>query len=263
MNNLNIREDILLNVFAGSLQQLHIFPSLAEFVASFERTEVTDDRDHSFVYFEKDCAYVRWKNKAGEIQVCGSGAYAVAYFFLTHTEYSQVSLVSKYIELAALRTKNDKVSLSLPIRIPVPCDPIGDHEAFMDSDSGIFFVRLESERDLIDFNFHTFKKFLDPLEEIHGLCMFFWNEAEAFGSVRYFCPWHGRDEDSVTGSIHMYLTPLIQKLFGVDQQRWTQLSKNGGELQSMIIENSVILQGMVFLERINMAAAALKAKAKQ
>ena len=246
MNSLKVREDILMHVFsddklAGSLQHLHIFTNLADSEASFEQTDITDDIDHSFVYFEKDCAYVRWKNKSGEIQVCGSGAYAVARLFLTNTKNTQVSLVSKYIELAAYKQKNNRVSLSLPIRIAVPCDPIGNHLAFIHSETSIFFVRLESENDLSHFDFHAFEKSLDHLESIHGLCMFFWNKVEACGSVRYFCPWHGRDEDSVTGSIHMYLTPLIQNLFGVDQQRWTQLSQSGGQLQSKIIEDRVIL----------------------
>ena len=123
-------------------------------------------------------------------------------------------------------------------------DQLESGDVFVDKNSGIYFLHLkEADRLVNDIFVHAQLKFFTEKYSglIHGFCAFTWSENR--GAVRYFTPWHGRDEDYVTGSMQRYLTPLAFKLFGVESQEWTQRSHSGGLIRTVYEKVHITLSG--------------------
>lgn len=63
---------------------------------------------------------------------------------------------------------------------------------------------------------------------------------------RCFFPWHGIDEDPVTGSAHCSLVPYWSRILGGDRFRAFQASERGGELRLERRAGRVLLSGKAF-----------------
>lgn len=242
-----MHKEVSLNTFTskdteGSLQHVHICDSLTKRDLLFTALSIKDDTDHSFIYFDEGIIYIRWKNRAGEIHVCGSGAYASSWLFLNTYNLEKLTLKSPSIELNAMLI-SDKVILNIPIRPIEVITHFSDYNTFKNKESGIYLIELSSEEILKSANFKKFNKYLSGVDDIHGLCLFYWDVSNNIGFVRYFTPWHGRDEDSVTGSIHQYLTPLINEKYNMCKQKWIQASKPGGIINTSVSDNNVSIYG--------------------
>ena len=229
----------------GSLQIIHLYNAKAAALIAAERSEVMDDFDHAFVYLNaSNRAWVKWRNKAGEIQLCGSGAYALAWMMLKDKQGFQVEINSDNHTLVATSEQN-KLCLTLPNIHPVEIYFLDDERMFVDKMSGIYLLELTSSNKLEDTQWLNSMMNMNRLSElgIHGFCAFHWDKKTNTGMLRYFVPWHGRDEDYVTGSIHQYLTPLIYDLYGVDTQEWYQCSSSHGTLTSVYQAEYVQISG--------------------
>ena len=114
--------------------------------------------------------------------------------------------------------------------------------------AGIYLLHLQDENLLqSDRWIETYLK-QQALAGIHAFCAFVWDDESGRGVLRYFVPWHGRDEDYVTGSIHQYLTPLVNELYKKKEQIWTQLSASGGRIESACLNGQVRLSGRCSVE---------------
>jgi predicted PhzF superfamily epimerase YddE/YHI9 len=240
-------KNILIDTFIsdssmGSPQHLHLFADEKTMTSEFISNQVKDEYDHSFIYYGDDHILVRWKNKAGEIHLCGSAAYAIAWYYLTNSNEKNILIRTKNLKLHA-KTVDDKVILEVPIKVPSLSLEHANYSVFCDHDSGIYFVQLRYLQELKDVNFKHLCTLTKSSGEIHGLCAFFWNNTTDEGHLRYFTPWHGRAEDYVTGSIHQYLSPLVKKIFNVSPQSWTQHSQSQGQLNSLVSKDCVALWG--------------------
>ena len=244
-------ETILIHTFcsanlSGSPQYIHIYGDEETRRNEFSKFKVLDDFDHSFVTISKNYLRVSWKNKAGAIQFCGSGAYGVSWLLLKKLKHEKTLIESENICLEAKVFKN-KLVLDIPARLPQLVKRSEDHNIFCDITSGVYFIQL---KDLGVLERAEWRELIYLVEDkdIHGLCLFFWCDKTSKGYLRYFTPWHGRDEDYVTGSVHQYLTPLIHELYGENEQTWNQLSSLGGALNSKYCLNKVLLSGNCFIE---------------
>ena len=98
--------DVLVNTFCfdshqGSPQYLHFLRDKSQLYSAFYSYLVNDEYDHSFVYIENPrLAQVLWKNKAGQIQFCGSGAYALTWIMGKVCALSLFQIHSEFIELS-------------------------------------------------------------------------------------------------------------------------------------------------------------------
>jgi hypothetical protein len=241
--------EVLINVFQddlllGSPQIMHFFESELELETKFDKYQVENEIDHSFIFFNSpNSAIVKWKNKAGNIQFCGSAAYGISWLVSQFFGAKEFKLYSEKNELSS-STKNGSVYLEIPSILPEALKERDRGNLFLDSESGIYLFQALEESLLLDDQW--IKNFLkdDQLLGAHGFCLFFWDKKKNTGKLRYFTPWHGRDEDYVTGSIHQYLTPLVHQLYGQSDQSWEQISKNGGRLTSSIKDQVVLLKGI-------------------
>ena len=62
---------------------------------------------------------------------------------------------------------------------------------------------------------------------------------------RFFAPKYGIDEDPVTGSAHILLTPFWAERLNKSELRARQLSARGGELQCELRNGRVFISGQV------------------
>lgn len=222
--------------FRGSPQYLHFFTEEKKCEEEYLKFIVQDEFDHSFIYLKNSqYAIVYWKNKAGPIQFCGSAAYALTWIMNQYGQSHELKIFSKNIQIDGFE-ENKKTYLQIPNSLPTffSTKTEGDLHCFVKS--GIYFLMCKGDIQTKDSKW--VKNFVNQerLENVHGLCLFKWNKTRREGEVRYFTPWHGRDEDYVTGSIHQHLTPLVDKLYSAKKQTWIQRSTYGGQLLSELID---------------------------
>lgn len=219
----------------GSTQILKIFNSISHRDFAFNKDKIILDLDCGYAVVKNNGINVRWKNRKNEIRFCGAGAFALANYLRKTRNITKTKIYNKYISIDA-QTKNNKSSISFKggkiIKIT--------GNLFIGKKDGIYFKRVHSIKELssgkkILKEFSSNKKY-NP----HGLCVFYFDTRNALGYLRYFCPWHGRNEDSVTISIHKYLTPLLFKMTDLRKQKWQQLSKDGGVLVTEFLSKNIV-----------------------
>lgn len=246
--------DVLVNTFCfdshlGSKQYLHFFKDKSQLQSEFSRYSVNDEYDHSFIYIENSgLAQVLWKNKAGQIQFCGSGAYALAWIM---GEVCQLSLFQIHSDFMKLNGRHcpENTLLEFEAKIPDSSVQFMSRKIYFNMNSGLFFLSLNSPDEIQDdellrnYQLYITERFA---KNVHGFCAFYWSGEE--GQLRYFTPWHGRDEDYVTGSIHQNLTPLVHSLFKAEEQTWIQVSSSKGQLRSVYLDNKVSIMGQCIVE---------------
>jgi predicted PhzF superfamily epimerase YddE/YHI9 len=225
-------------------------PQVITFVSSEEAMihalpDMQPGIDYSIAYYNDDDEQVQvvWHNHANRITFCGSAAYGLAYYLLHTLNKEYLTISSGSLHLNAKREGHVSVSLPSTKIHPVPLYLFEKCEIYHQRESGIYCVALHHKDQLLAPFWNAFTIRTLPLTNPHGLCLFYWSDAEQTGYVRYFTPWHGRPEDHVTGSIQSVLTPFIAKQYGALSQRWIQLSPRGGLLHTEWFDDRVHIHG--------------------
>jgi predicted PhzF superfamily epimerase YddE/YHI9 len=235
---------------AGSPQILHLYSSCEEMLATFEQQIISDEFDHSFVYFEStERAVAHWKNKAGAIQFCGSAAYGLSWLAITQFAAPAIQITSRHISTTAV-FRQGAVVMAVPSQKTQHLFSDLDGALFFSSESGVYLLNTHRPVELLDYPWLLSYLHRKQLKNAHGFCVFAWHADSCIGKVRYFVPWYGRIEDHVTGSIHQYLTPLVYELFSAKEQTWIQLSALSGTLLSRYESSKVFLSGQCRLTDI-------------
>jgi predicted PhzF superfamily epimerase YddE/YHI9 len=200
--------------------------------------------DYTLAYFDGiNQVDVIWKNHQNIIQFCGSAAYGISHYLLHTLGLPNLSIRAPNLTLKA---NNDS-----DVTLKIPAKKINLHTTnFIDlgrlyhhQESGIYFLEVDNKSTLERLHWTVQDLYALPLEDSHGFCVFHWQSSTNTGYVRYFTPWHGRNEDSVTASIQSYLTPFIAYKHGIYCQSWYQLSRNGGHMKTSIVDDKVHIQG--------------------
>ncbi len=228
----------------GICQYLHIFDDKESLLSEFEKSRVKDEFDHSYICRDSDeSIFILWKNKAGEIQLCGSGAFASSWYYLKNNDISKLKINCKNIQLTAIEQYN-QTCLLMPSLISRFCKNTFFGSLFVNEASGIYLMDLKDKDTLNRDDWVEYICNEDKPVNIHGFCVFSWEPKSNLGTLRYFTPWHGRNEDYVTGSIHQYLNPLISKRYNKPHvQTWFQHSLFSGVVKTTSFENGVVLTG--------------------
>ena len=246
----------------NKMQQMHVFtsttllgsPQSITFVPSLSLLNkpscvMLPGIDYTHAYYNgQDTVQVVWRNHQGTIQFCGSAAYGISYYLLHTYGLPHLTIQSPHITLNA--HYDSDVSLYIPSK-PIALTSQQSFEygrLYHHADSGIYFLELEDKEAVEQIYWTESDLCALPLQNPHGLCLFYWHSSTKTGYVRYFTPWYGRVEDSVTGSIQSYLTPFVANLYGSNSQSWIQCSQNGGFIKSYFMGDKVRIQGSCHYE---------------
>lgn len=200
--------------------------------------------DYTVAYYHSDHRVSAiWRNHFNTIELCGSAAFALSHYLLHAYELPYLEIQTPNLTLQA--KYNSQVSLFIPAKKiePIASQLFGSSQLLHHGASGIYFIELADKQDLLTITWTEEDIVALPLDNAHGLALFYWHSATHTGYVRYFNPWHGRFEDTVTGSIQSYLTTYVAELYGIASQTWIQLSQNGGQINTMFMQDVVRLQG--------------------
>lgn len=237
----------------GSPQYLHFFNEKSDWEKACSSLTFSDEFDHSIIYRSSESIFlVQWLNKDGIIQFCGSAAYALAWYAGFEIEMDTVGIHTRHLDLVA-RKESLQMELNFPEKLVHPLKEILGYPVYGSENDGIYFFDLTKKPGQL--KALEIKPFINALQEngnieIHGLCLFDLSNPKGPNELRYFTPWHGRDEDYVTGSIHQYLTPLVHRIKTEKSQNWRQLSSSPGTLFSNIDNYKVILRGNCILKNL-------------
>lgn len=225
---------------SGSSQLIYLFHDRDTYTEACQNFTTKEEKDSSLVLIEnKEIVNVQWRNKSGEVKLCGSAAYALSWWLFRDQNFEgPITIQSPHYKLTSFLDDN-RIILKLP-RIDsyeLRPGPKGE-ECFFYATSDLMLVMLNSRSEL-----REFEPTSQYLARSSALGAFYWSKSDGEGYVRYFAPRHGRSEDSVTGSIHCSLTPLVSDYFGSTQQKWTQLSEPGGQLSTLLTDAGVLIYG--------------------
>ena len=202
----------------------------------------------TFFVNEESGLRIRWFTPLKEVNLCGHATLAAAWVYFKHIDSSahQISFNSLSGELTVNR-REDRLTLNFPVAhcqtVTAPklltsalgVDPL---EAYAADD---WLVRLANE-DAVK-NINPDMTLLRQLDR-RGVIVTAEGSDCDFVS-RFFAPKYGIDEDPVTGSAHILLTPFWAERLNKSELRARQLSARGGELQCELRNGRVFISGQV------------------
>lgn len=212
---------------------------------------------------------IRWFTPRTEVPLCGHATLAASKVIFDCTGFERDRIVFKYMSGQLESRRHAKgFTLDFPSDEPMEPGPSADlleamgivkyKELVYGKNTGKLVVRLHSEEEVRNLrpNFERMKsvKVCFPVKGV-GVT------AEGSGDYdivsRYFNPWAGVNEDSVTGSVHTVLAPYWSVILGKNELRALQASQRCGEILIKIARDGrlkfigdavVVLKGELYLQ---------------
>jgi len=186
---------------------------------------------------------LRWFTPKVEVSMCGHATLAASAILFDefHVQTDEIIYRTKSGKLTAGKKEN-KIVLDFPLDTPVfdgfPINKklleavgISEYEnIFLGENTKKLVVHLKNHGEVLKLNpnFELMRQ-LDVLG-IKGLGVTASIGADYDFISRYFNPWAGIDEDSVTGSVHTLLASYWSEILGKNVLNAYQASKRGGEM---------------------------------
>jgi PhzF family phenazine biosynthesis protein len=195
--------------------------------------------------------HLRWFTPAVEVELCGHATLASGAVIMDRLEPSrkEVRFRTRSGELVVKRGTRSAWSLDLPARRPLPTIVTGD---LVEALGARPTYALES-RDLIAVfeNTEMVRQVKPDMGKIAALPTFAvaitgpgsHGDADVDFVSRFFAPAKGVPEDPVTGSMHCSLVPYWADRLGRTQLKARQVSARGGELDCLLENDRVFLEG--------------------
>lgn len=189
---------------------------------------------------------IRWFTPETEVNLCGHATLASAHVLFKHLGYSKKTIVfhSKSGKLTVEKRGSEywmNFPSNPPDPIPVPKlipEALGMIPIYTGVNTDLLVLVQDEE------SVRNMKPDLVILKkmEVRGVIV------TAPGSdsdivSRFFAPSVGISEDPVTGSAHTVLTPFWAKRLGKNELSAKQISKRGGTLRCVLLENRVEIGG--------------------
>lgn len=231
--------------YKGVPQFLYEYSSVPELNKGYRDFDVIDEFDYTFFCKISETDYlVKWKNKNGTVQFCGSGAYALALHILKESKAREITFKLESKSLKAYK-ENHVIILELPKKESKKIKEDDYASYYFSEDSGMLLMWLKRKDELS--NTWKLKQKESELKglDIHSTCAFYLDDPNS-GELRYFVPRYGRDEDYVTGSVQSSLTPLVSQSLGAELLTWTQRSSIEGQSYTKLSKNVVKISDSPF-----------------
>ncbi|MBB6459442.1 PhzF family phenazine biosynthesis protein [Flammeovirga kamogawensis] len=205
------------------------------------------------VFFKKEKDYysIRWFTPETEIRLCGHATLATAHYLFKHE-----NLASKTIKFHSHLSgdlsveKNEKgYTLNFPSQKPIDFSKPEYLESALGCEinyclkNGMFILcEVTNEKTLLDLT-PDFSLINTKNPEL-GIIVTSKSSQENVDFVsRFFHPGIGINEDPVTGSAHTVLIPYWAEKLNKKEMIAKQLSKRGGELHCVLLEDKVLISG--------------------
>jgi len=213
----------------------------------------------AFIVKKNDEYEIRWFTPEIEVELCGHATLASAHVLFNYylSNKNEIILNSKYSGILKVKKEGDFLILDFPIgefnKIPNPKEiisglgknPIESYKGKTD-----YMFIYEKQKDIEDLN-PDFQKLSES--EARGIIVTAKGNEVDFVS-RFFAPQCGINEDPVTGSAHIMLTPYWSNRLNKKEINALQLSKRLGKLKCILEKERVKISGKAntfFIGEIN------------
>tara|TARA_B100000925_G_scaffold57475_2_gene38094 strand:- start:4617 stop:5348 length:732 start_codon:yes stop_codon:yes gene_type:complete len=205
--SLNTKEIKLFNNLDLYLIELPEIWDEIQISEAIDEYTVPKDRDYVFYQQRINTFFVRFKNLEGEFSLCGSGLLALARHLFSTKKFDEnyISFRTNLDRFFKANLIDNIVSLEL---VKTPTTKINQNTWL--TNSGVYIQELlKSELEKLTLNdAKNFPKINNLNHLIGGYCAF--SRDNDILHIRYFSPWHGRDEDFATLSIFEHLSDLLE-----------------------------------------------------
>lgn len=208
---------------------------------------------------------LRWFTPKVEVPLCGHATIAASkiLFDVIGIKGEELQYITKSGILKS-RKHQDRISINLPVDQPeeikaplLLLQALGLGEivnCIYGKQTKKLVIHVSNSNEILDINpdFEKMKNLSFDID-VKGVGITAKGNASYDFISRYFNPWAGVNEDSVTGSVHTVLAPYWSKLLGKKELKAYQASSRGGELE-------LILASCDRLEILGEAVIVLKGK---
>ena len=203
----------------------------------------------AFLLKEADGYRLRWFTPKVEVDLCGHATLASAQVLWTESHVRSAA-IHFYTKSGLLKAacRDALIELDFPTTPPVEAAPplglleaLGVSARYLGKSQFDYLVEVESEE--------TVRRLAPDFArlaqiETRGVIVTARSTSPPYDFVsRFFAPWAGIDEDSVTGSAHCCLGPYWQKRLGKTEFIGYQASARGGVVHVRVVDDRTFLDG--------------------
>jgi len=175
-----------------------------------ENYQIMIDRDFVFYQEQKNKLYKTWfKNQKGVFLFCGSALLALSQVVLAQSGDEEVKFITESNKTITAKIEPNTGKPQISIELNDSYMKL-DHLSWLTQSNVLINKKLSLE----ELKRIELKDVLEipnklPMQSLGAYCCF--HQEEEVVHLRYFSPWHGRDEDFATLSIFEYLPLLLKK----------------------------------------------------
>lgn len=195
---------------------------------------------------------IRWFTPEGEVELCGHATLATAFILATAVDPNATRYVfsTRKVGELAVERRGETLVLNFPAWTPSPVDP---HPDLLPALGGPKPVEILAAADYLVV-YETAEQVLSlkpDFRALRGVDRMVTVTAPGTDGVdfvsRFFAPFHGIDEDPVTGRAHCMMTPYWTGRLGAGPLEARQVSARGGVLTCELRGDRVEIAGRAVL----------------
>lgn len=198
---------------------------------------------------DADIFIIRWFTPLSEVPLCGHATLAATKILFSEfgNRNSSITYKTKSGMLAAKKC-SERIALDFPIDEPLNVIPSKDilkalgienyENTVIGKKTGKLVIHLSEEKQIYEVK-PNFQELLEIKLDmnIKGIGITSRGNKNYDFISRYFNPWAGVNEDSVTGSVHTLLASYWGQILKKKEMRAYQASQRGGEIVLKILEH--------------------------
>jgi len=204
----------------------------------------------AFLERKGDAFNLRWFTPNFEVDLCGHATLASAHILWETGLLNSDQDALFHTKSGALTARNldSGIELNFPSEIAEPCElpeeisrSLGVGTVYTGQNRMDYLVELESPEAL-----RSLKPDFNEMAKVNtrGVIVTSKSDVPKYDFLsRFFAPWHGIDEDPVTGSAHCCTGPYWREKLGLDELRAFQASSRGGEVNIGFENERILLRG--------------------
>ena len=195
---------------------------------------------------------IRFFTPKMEIPLCGHATLASAKVIFETTDVTHVN----FINIQAIKLPIASVNNSILMRFPVyETTPSNVPEALLTAlgiteikncvynhETKMLMLEIETTDELLNLT-PDYESLYQSHDSINGVLVTAKSEGEYDFHSRYFWPWHGTNEDPVTGATHTFLAKYWSERLGKTKMKSFQSSSRTGFMEVEMDDKEVLITG--------------------